>query len=330
MSKSKQALYVNKASKPAETKTKAGASKQAETKIKAGASKQALYVNKASKPTGATYTDGHKHISSFAVIVISIISSFVIAALIFSVKTGVLSDYLPIKSQKSFDELLDRGKPEDVLEMIAVLPEDAQRSDTSLYTQGKAWYLTAWKRYDADNWKEYAKDPNDWFSGEDVDNALRCLYSSAKSDKTQSQARVIIGVIYMDKGWFEKARDTFREILNNDPAHREAYLNYGIVLSRMGRNMEAIRHLENVDNYENDCDFVKNLFYLYLFKMKNYAQAAYLGNLFLNIAPRGNPDVPKVKREVLDLAARFPEYFDDTMSIIKNRPPEFKQRTRGM
>ncbi|MCL1947626.1 MAG: tetratricopeptide repeat protein [Chitinivibrionia bacterium] len=271
------------------------------------------------------------HISPVVVVIIFIIISFVIVAGIFFVKSGVLSDSLPSfsKPQKTVGELLDRGNPEQALEMIAVLPTEVQESDTSLYTQGKAWYLAAWKRYDADNWKDYAKDSRDWFFGPDVDNALRCLYASAQSEKTQSDAQVLIGVIYMDKGWFEKARIVFREVLNNEPTHREAYLNYGVVLSRLGRNEEAIKHLENIENYESDYDFVKNLFYLYLFEMKNYKQAAYLGNLFLNIAPRGNPDVPKVTREMLDLASRFPEFFDDTMYIIRTRPREFTPRTRA-
>jgi tetratricopeptide (TPR) repeat protein len=274
----------------------------------------------------------------FAAIVFSVILSTVCAVFLVFMITNDIS--LPLsfvskyplsfssKSQKPINELLNRGKIFDSFDIISNQPDSVQSSDTSLLTQGKAWYLIAWQRYESENWKSYAKNPNDWFLGKDVDKALMCLEQSAQSRDTWAQAATMIGVIYMEKGWYEKARNVFQNILKRDITQRDAFLYYGIVLSRLGQNENAVRHLEKWNDYLRDYDFVKNLFYLYLFDLKNYEKAAILGDIYLKIAPRGDVGIIKVKRELLDLVTRFPEYFYDTMVVIRDRPPEFKPRQR--
>ena len=239
-------------------------------------------------------------------------------------------DLPPFTKEKQIpvNKLLDIGKPSEALDVISNQPDSIQKSDISFFTQGKAWYLIAWQRYESENWSSYAKNPNDWFEGNDVDNALFCLHRSAQSQETWAQATNMIGVIYMEKGWYERAKNTFQSILIKDVNQRDAYLNYGIVLSRQGKNENAVKHLERWNDCFNDPDFIKNLFFLYLFDLKNYEKAAVLGDLYLKIAPRGDIGILKVKRELIDLLSRFPEYFDDTMTVIKDRPPEFKPRRR--
>jgi len=272
-------------------------------------------------------SNNQEPISPIVVIMICMIFSLMLVTGIFFVRTDLFKQLFPQK-QQSFSELLQKGKPREVINIIASRPNIRRDSDTLLYLQGKAWYMIAWERYNDDRWREYAIDPNDWFVGKDVDNALNLLNRAAQSERTWGQAMTLIGSIYMDKGWFERARGTFDRVLLREPHNRDAYLNYGIVLSRMGEQKEAAEHLKKWKFYENDADFLRNLFFLYLFNIKDYSETARIGDLFLQNAPRGHFDVPKVRRELRDLAIRFPEYFNSNMVIMRDRPPEFRTRRR--
>ena len=277
-------------------------------------------------------------LSLLAVIIICIMISAVVVSGIFFIRSDLLAPQFlsPLFDRISFDfmqkepnfnELVLRGSPEKILEAISTRPAVEHGADTILYWRGKAWYLIAWQRYEADRWREYAQNPDDWFDGEDVDSALYLLYRAAEFEDTWAQSVALIGSIYMDKGWFDRAQTAFRRVLREGP-HRESHLNYGISLSRTGMHREAVAHLKRWPDYENDPDFTRNLFFLYMFNLHDYSEAARLGNRFLTIAPRGNFDIPLVIRELRDLHIRFPEYFDDTMIIIRDRPPEFPTRRR--
>ncbi|MDR0303792.1 MAG: hypothetical protein LBH98_03350 [Chitinispirillales bacterium] len=276
------------------------------------------------------YNNERKSGHLLATIIISVIISTACAVFLVFMLTAKISLPSPfvLKPQKSITEFLDKGKTSEALDIISKQPDSIQKSDTSLLMRGKAWYLTAWQRYESENWKSYAKNSNDWFLGDDVDRALICLTQSAQSADTWAQATTMIGVIYMEKGWFEKAKNTFQSILKKDITQRDAFLYYGVVLSRMGQYENAINHLEKWSNYLSDPDFVKNLCYLYLFDLKDYEKAIFLGDIYLKIAPRGDVGIIRVKRELLDLVNRFPEYFNDTMLIISDRPREFQPRKR--
>jgi tetratricopeptide (TPR) repeat protein len=278
-----------------------------------------------------------------AVIIVSLIISVVVAAFLFSVRNGIFSMVLPEgffediseifyeffpQKRPTMDALLSKGKPTEVLDMISNQPDSVQRSDTTILMRGKAWYLIAWQRFENERWSSYAKNENDWFIGEDIDSALTCFAIAAKSENTWAEATTLIGAIYMEKGWFEKAKNVFHSILERDRTQQTAFLDYGIALSRLGHYESAVRHLEKWDDYLNDSEFLKNLFWLYLFNLKDYEKAAVLGDLFLRIAPKGDMGITRIKRELIDLSARFPEYFNDTMIVIIERPREFAPRKR--
>ena len=280
-----------------------------------------------------------ERISPTVVIIVCMTISLVIVSGLFFLRSDFFSqhilNFLPenfarVVPQRNlnFDQLLLRGRPEEVLGVIRNRAATGQLSDTMFYWRGRAWYLVAWQRYENDRWREYAKNPADWFVGPDVDSALYFLYRAAESDNTWAQSMALIGSVYMDKGWFDRARNTFQIVLRRGP-HRESHLNYGITLSRTGRYRDAADFLKQWPDYENDYDFTRNLFFLYMFNLKNYSEAARMGDLFLQSAPRGHFDVPQVIRELRDLHTRFPEYFNDNMVIIRDRPPEFPlPRTR--
>ena len=284
-----------------------------------------------------------QRIGPAAVIVVSLIISVTVAAFLFSVRNGLLSMVLPEnvfddiseffyeffpQKRPTMETLLSKGKPTEVLDMISNQPDSVQRSDTTILMRGKAWYLIAWQRFENERWSSYAKNENDWFIGEDIDSALACFSIAAKSENTWAEAATLIGAVYMEKGWFEKAKNVFQSVLERDRTQETAFLNYGIALSRLGHYESAVRHLEKWDDYLNDSEFLKNLFWLYLFNIKDYEKAAVLGDLFLRIAPKGDMGITRIKRELIDLSARFPEYFNDTMIVISERPREFAPRKR--
>jgi len=202
--------------------------------------------------------NNEQKIGSAAVIVVALIISVVVAAFLFSVRSGIFSAVLPDDISKNISEifyeyfpqnrptmnaLLSKGKPTEVLDMISEQPDSVQRSDTTILMRGKAWYLIAWQRFENDRWKSYAKNENDWFMGEDVDSALACFYIAAKSENTLAEATTLIGAVYMEKGWFEKAKNVFHGVLEKDRTQETAFLYYGIVLARLGHPENAVRHL---------------------------------------------------------------------------------------
>jgi len=288
-------------------------------------------------------SNDEQKIGSAAVVVVALIISVTVAAFLFEVRSGIFSEVLPEEFSKNLSEifyeyfpqkrptmdaLLRKGKPNEVFDMISNQPDSVQRSDTTVLMRGKAWHLIAWQRFENERWKDYAKNESDWFMGEDVDSALACFSIAAKSENTWAQAATLIGAVYMEKGWFEKAKNVFHGVLERDRTQETAFLYYGIVLSRLGHPESAVRHLEKWDDYLNNSEFLKNLFWLYLFDLKDYKKAAVIGDLFLRIAPRGDMGITRIKRELIDLSARFPEYFNDTMIVIVERPREFAPRKR--
>lgn len=266
-----------------------------------------------------------KRISVGVVVFISVFVSLLVAVSLLIYHTGSIDSIVP-KSNQRVIQFLDAGKPEEALAEIAQRSLTEQGSDSSLLMQGKAWYLLAWKRYDDAGWESYASNADDWFLGNDVDNALHALSRALESNNTWADATVLISTIYSEKGWYKQASRGFNSVLFKYPNHRNAYLQYAVTLTRQHKFASALRQLLAWPEASSDADFLKNIFWIYRFYLLDPQLALEYGDLFLKNAVRGNPDIPRVKRELLDVASRFPEYVVDTMLIYRERPPEFTPR----
>lgn len=268
------------------------------------------------------------HISLGAVIAAAVILSAALTFILLVVNRSKVS-FAPSGSVERVQELYKQGEPEKALEELSLGSDQQRGSAESLLWQGKLWYLTAFKRLNEERWESYAKKPEDWFEGEDVDNAIHALTRAAEAEVHFEEAMLYLGLIFMEKGWFKKSQRAFQKLLKKNSSHREGLLNYAILQSRTGKYQNAADVLaEGHRLYPADPEFAKNLFWIYRFHLKEPKLAVAYGDRFLKNADRSNPDLGRVTRELYDLLARFPEYDSDTLTLHSEPVREFIPRKR--
>jgi tetratricopeptide (TPR) repeat protein len=81
----------------------------------------------------------------------------------------------------------------------------------------------------------------------DTAKAIEAMNQSLAAKPNDTDALFLIGVMYLEGGRFvntEKARDTFKKIVDFDPENRPALTNYGVALIRLGQTDEGRKQIE--------------------------------------------------------------------------------------
>jgi tetratricopeptide (TPR) repeat protein len=267
-------------------------------------------------------------ISLKAVLLSALFLSVTVATLLF-LFLNYSNSFKPVGSNDRLNELYEKGEPEQALFELKKRPNVERGSGESLLWEGKLWYLTAFKRFEEEQWGDYAKNRDDWFIGKDIDKAIHSLSRAEKVPAQQEEALLILAIIYMEKGWFAKSTTKFSELLKEYPKNREAILNYGVLLSREHKFEKAAAVLKKgVSIYPKDSGFYKNLFWIYKFHLEDYEQAIYYGDKFLKNSDRSNPSLSSVKNDIYDILIRFPEFENDSLEIYSEDIREFTPRKR--
>ncbi|MGM0443469.1 MAG: tetratricopeptide repeat protein [Fibrobacterota bacterium] len=232
-------------------------------------------------------------------------------------------------SRKSSQKLFKAGKPRQGLRNINSLPPQERGTAENLLWKGKFSYLATWKKYNDSAWKSYGTDPDDWFSSPLLEEGVTALKRAAEVEETFEEASLYLGLIYMEKGQYQRSAKHFRSLLQHNPDHPLGLLNYGILLSRMEQYERSVRVLEKglaLDTKKKN--FLKNLFWIHAFKLKSYEEAISYGDRYLRASKGKNDfyDKPKVTTDMRAILARFPEYDSDTLVIHRDEPREFKPR----
>jgi tetratricopeptide (TPR) repeat protein len=230
---------------------------------------------------------------------------------------------------ESIEELYERGKPERALTKLKELPPQEQGTAQNLLLKGKLAYLYTWKKYEESEWKEYARNPDDWFTSSVLPEGISALQSAARVEETAQEALLYLALIYMEKGQYSQAADYFQRLLQKNPSHPLGLLNYGVFLSRREKYEDAVEVLERGrDLYPDNLNFLKNLFWIYAFKLEDYDRAVTYGDTYVKKARNrdGIFDLPTVIADLRDILSRFPEYDSDTLNLRKNEPPRFEPR----
>jgi tetratricopeptide (TPR) repeat protein len=76
------------------------------------------------------------------------------------------------------------------------------------------------------------------------DAAQGFLQNIIKSDPKNIDARFELGMVYLQRGAHEQARETFEAVLRLEPTHRSAPYSMNLALVRLGRDAEATSYLE--------------------------------------------------------------------------------------
>lgn len=272
-----------------------------------------------------------KKYSTFAVVGISIIIAFVLSLLIFILRFSSfsLSDLNPFSdhTKKSFSKLYEEGLPLEGLKKLNKLPASERNRAENLLWQGKLSFLATWKQYNDSSWEHYAQNKDDWFHSKELDGGIQALNRCLKDNTTRNEAHLYLGLIYFEKGHYDKAEKYFKTLLQEDPNDSLGILNYAVLRSRQARYREAIDILESgLQKHPENSNFLKNLFWLYRFHIEDTPTAINYANRFLLAMESGDPDKTKVIRELRDIISRFPEYDSDTLVIHKDEPPVFTPR----
>ena len=233
-------------------------------------------------------------------------------------------------SSQSIQELYDKGEPKKAIRELEKSSNIERGSGESLLWEGKLWYLATFKRFEETNWAGYGEDSLDWFKGKDVDNAIHFLNEAIKSPDHKIEANLFLAIIYMEKGWFDKSEHKFKAVLEEDSNNEIAILNYAILKSRDHNYEKSIDILKlGLTINENSTDFLKNLFKIYSYHIENPKLAIEYGNKYLKNASRGDPGILDVRREMIDIISRFPEYNSDSLLIHDKRLKDFTPRKRA-
>ncbi|WP_162146736.1 tetratricopeptide repeat protein [Chitinivibrio alkaliphilus] len=257
-----------------------------------------------------------------------VLGSAVVAFLLFVFQYGDGIGFFA-RGGKDLESLLERGRPKHVISRLETLPSQERGSAENLLLFGKAAYLATWQAYEEDSWRTYAEDLDDWFSSPLLLEGIQALQRAAEVDETAESALLYLGVIFMERGMFDSSRVYYERLLRRNTSHYQGLVNYGVLLSRMGKNERARAVLQEAEQrYPDDPAVIKNLFWLYLYTLHEYETAVEYGDRYVRIAreQRGVHDLPKVIQEMRHILERFPEYDSDTLYLRQSEPPRFQPR----
>ncbi len=81
----------------------------------------------------------------------------------------------------------------------------------------------------------------------DTAQALQSMTQSLEAKPNDEDALFLVGVMYLEGGSFvnlEKARDTFKKLVDINPEHKAGLINHGVALIRLGQTEEGRKQIE--------------------------------------------------------------------------------------
>jgi len=230
-------------------------------------------------------------------------------------------------SLSTMEESFNDGNPSEAIAILDHMNPQERGTSNSMLWYGKSWYLSAYEEHQENRWSEYGKDSSDWFKGTSVDNAVHYLKRASEDPVTEAEASFYLALIYVQKGWYDKAERMFQHLFSLDETHREGILNYAILKTRVWNYEQAESILlRGIEIHPDFAEYPKNLFWIYADHLKQYNNAIKYGDLYLQKATRGDVTIIRIRGEMADILARFPEFKDDSLEIIKTGTPVFIPR----
>jgi tetratricopeptide (TPR) repeat protein len=181
--------------------------------------------------------------------------------------------------------------------------------DSGVYLlEAKIWLAKALEQQDIHNWKDYGTTRSDWFTGDDIQNAVAAIDRAIQDDPKNAEAFYIKGAIYKEKGWFTDAEGELRDAIRLDKNHVGARLMLASLLTQTQRYTEAEDQLLKAHAIAPDNPSVaKNLGFLYRFFIQKPESAKAWLEKYVALAPGPGIDIHTAKVELEELRARYPE-----------------------
>ena len=149
---------------------------------------------------------------SLPVIIISGILLSILTVVLFLSLRFLTEHFSP--TYKNAERYLREGKLD---EAFAVSEKINGETTRKLLLRGKLFLARSLQGRDNDKWRSYGVDEDDWLSGPAIDSALSCFERVVQIDQDELAAHYFIGIVYKEKGWFDKAEEIFhgRHMMKN-------------------------------------------------------------------------------------------------------------------
>ena len=244
---------------------------------------------------------------SFPAILISGITAAFFIFIAFFIIRAINMRWSP--TAKNAQELINKRKYAEALAVIEKAEGGREENALLLVEKGKVWFSLALEREKRTRWKNYGNDKKDWLNSSEAVKAEVYLRKAIDIDPENIDAHYLLGLLYMEKGWFSVAETEFLSVLRIDRKHVNTLINLGALYTEMKRFDLAEQELRNALNLEPDNPSIaKNFAYLYRFYVKKPDSAIVWANRYLNMEPQNDMDVNYVRNELVEMLQRYPEY----------------------
>ncbi len=263
---------------------------------------------------------------SLAVILISIVIAvfFLFVAVFFISRMN--TELSP--SVKNAEKLLEKRKYKGALALIEQAGHENDDNVEVLVAKGKIWFALAWQRENRTRWKDYGKDERDWLNSTEAGESEYFFKKAISMDPVNKDAHFFLGCLYMEKGWFSSAENEFLSVLRIDKNHTKTRINLGVLYTQMKRFDLAEKELRTAHKMEpEDPSIAKNFAYLYRFYLNKSDSAIAWANRYLNLDPQNDIDINYVRKELVEMLQRYPE-FTPSEPMKWKKPKRFKSRLR--
>lgn len=246
-----------------------------------------------------------KGLSLPVIIIISIIlSSFSIAS--FLLFGYVRERWAP--SSENADKFLKRRKYSKAMAIINQ-NENSDKNIPLLLEKGRIWMTLAWENENKEGWANYGVNDKEWLKSKESDSSVACFKRVLQLDSDNRDALYYLGIIYMDKGWYSAAQESFMDVLDNNKNDFETRNLLGVLYTRMRQYPQALREFQAAWKLkDNDISVAKNLGSLYRLHLNRPDSAMVWMNRYLNMNPKRDPDAGRIRRDLSDMIKRYPEY----------------------
>lgn len=210
---------------------------------------------------------------------------------------------------KNAQELIKKKKYAEALAVIEKAEKDREDNVPLLIEKGKVWFSLALEREKRTRWKNYGKEEKDWLNSPEAGKAEVVLKKAIELDPENPNAHYLLGLLYMEKGWFSVAETEFLSVLRVDRKHVNTLINLGVLYTEKKLFDLAEQELRKALSLEPDNPSVaKNLAFLYRFYLDKPDSAMVWANRYLNFEPENDMDINYVRSELVEMLQRYPEY----------------------
>ena len=151
----------------------------------------------------------------------------------------------------------------DILEMIldgkfeqteSILNEKIKKKGESSKInklQGILYFTWAYAEENKEKWDDYGKNLDDLWNTQKINKSLDCFEKALSLDKNDPEILNYIGVIFYEKGWYNRAEKMYRQAITLDSKYIEAKSNLGILFNSLGNLEDAEQIFEEIIKMDN-------------------------------------------------------------------------------